>query len=786
MTAPRDPDQLIHAYFDEGPDELPDPVYDAVREGIEQTRQRADGGWWRPRRWTTRILVVAALITLGGGAALLLDAPDDPLALDSNGWIAYGMHPEDGGDQDIWFVSPGSEPRRVIGSDIDSVDQLCPAFSPDGRSFAYGQVDQSGATPTTAVVVASVNGEGDVSEEFRVDVGGAPPCPVWSPTGDRIAFGVPQTSVINPTQSAAGSEVWILTVADRGITVLPDLLATDLEFSPDGSVLGIASGVAYDGNYGEALADNQIHLYELASGTMRTLEGTLGSAGSFTWSPDGRRIAYQGRELRVIDLATEEERILSAPYGTLHGIGPVWSPDGESIVYQRSIGSGERHDVVVVWPDDLSADGTPREEVVPLFERSADGSETWLTPYWVNWSPDGENLMFVGWSAETDPLLGVVPVASGSPSDILVTDQDVAVNPVYDSGPFVPIQSWGRLPVGAATPTPTPEVSAAGPTPVPSPAAFFPTASPGELPPDWIAYRSGADILAVDARNPDHTLVIGPSLGFDPIAWARDGSELLLSSHPDEVPVEVGGGWGIPTAPLGLLVLHPDGSTRFVGSGTWGSFSPDGTKVAYACCGSAPGPYVVEADGGEPRSLVGECTPGCGEPLPEWAAWSPVSSEIAYIDFWENHPTFGHHAEVLSFVRADGTGLREGVLQLPGEAGGLTWSPDGLRLAFWGISLGENGEEQLPAQIYVVNADGSELRRLTDEGDNRWPSWSPDGTRIAFARGELRSLTGGDGSQIEYIEPGSRWLLTMASDGTDVVSYEGVHPQGPIAWAPVP
>jgi Tol biopolymer transport system component len=316
-----------------------------------------------------------------------------------------------------------------------------------------------------------------------------------------------------------------------------------------------------------------------------------------------------------------------------------------------------------------------------------------------------------------------------------------------------------------------------------------------QSPTGWIAYRSGSEIIAVDATNPDHRRVIGQSLGADPIAWAPDGSGLLLRPHPDVVPVWEDGMWWIPVggtdSPLDLFVLHVDGSrTRLTqdGTGTWGSFSPDGTKVAYACCGSAPGPYVVEADGGKPRSLLGEVCrpPGCGEPLSEWAAWSPVSSEIAYLDFWEDHPTFGHHADVLSFVGADGTGLREGVLQLPGEAGGLAWSPDGLRLSFWMTTLGENGEEQLPAQIYVVNADGSGLRPLTDEGDNRWPSWSPDGTRIAFARGQLSFLTGGDGSQIEYVEPGSRRLFTMASDGTDVASVEGVHPEGPIAWGPVP
>jgi Tol biopolymer transport system component len=479
----------------------PDPTWrdsPAARRVTEQERRR-------PSRWTLRVLAVAALITLGGGAALLFGTSDDLPALGPNGWIAFGMHPEDGGDQDIWFVSPGHEPRRVLGTDTDSADQLCPAFSPDGRSLAYGEVDASGATPT-AVVVASVGGQGDVSEVFRVDIGEVAPCPVWSPTGDRIAFGVPQTSVGNPTQSAEGSEVWILTVADRGITVLPNLLATDLEFSPDGSVLGIASGFAYDGNFGEALADGRIHLYSVASGQTRTLEGTLG-ATSFTWSPDGGRIAYATGDSRhgllIIDLATEEQRIVSEYFRAIHGIGPVWSPDGESIVYQRSTGSGERHDVIVVWPDDLSADGTPREEVVPLFERSADGSETWLTPYWVNWSPDGQHLMFVGWSANTDPLLGVVPVAPGSPSAILVTEQDVAVNPVYDSGPFVPIQSWGRVPAGDAMPTPVPEESAAEPTPSPS---------------AWVGLHAGLHVLleGTDSGVPITVTIAAPSWYREP------------------------------------------------------------------------------------------------------------------------------------------------------------------------------------------------------------------------------------------------------------------------------
>jgi hypothetical protein len=47
MTASRDPDRLIQAFFDEGLDELPDPVYDAVRDRIEQTRQQTVIGRWK-------------------------------------------------------------------------------------------------------------------------------------------------------------------------------------------------------------------------------------------------------------------------------------------------------------------------------------------------------------------------------------------------------------------------------------------------------------------------------------------------------------------------------------------------------------------------------------------------------------------------------------------------------------------------------------------------------------------------------------------------------------------
>ena len=68
------------------------------------------------------------------------------------------------------------------------------------------------------------------------------------------------------------------------------------------------------------------------------------------------------------------------------------------------------------------------------------------------------------------------------------------------------------------------------------------------------------------------------------------------------------------------------------------------------------------------------------------------------------------------------------------------WSPDGSRIAFVRSPRGHLTRYAGDGDIYVMNANGTGIRRLTDGLDASYPAWSPGGSRIVFIKGQGQAL----------------------------------------------
>ena len=175
------------------------------------------------------------------------------------------------------------------------------------------------------------------------------------------------------------------------------------------------------------------------------------------------------------------------------------------------------------------------------------------------------------------------------------------------------------------------------------------------------------------------------------------------------------------------------------------AWSPDGKAIAYTSYGSGyPDIVVAMPYAGTAPQRPAKGTDRMHNFLP---AWSPDGSKLAFMSNRDGD-------QEIYVVNKDGSGLRR-LTHHPSIDVTPTWAPSGNQIAFTSDRTGR-------PQIWIMNADGTQQRKITNESWCDRPTWSPAPfNEIAYASqagggydirvhdlatGQTRTMTDGIGS----------------------------------------
>ncbi len=180
--------------------------------------------------------------------------------------------------------------------------------------------------------------------------------------------------------------------------------------------------------------------------------------------------------------------------------------------------------------------------------------------------------------------------------------------------------------------------------------------------------------------------------------------------------------------------------------------SPDGNRLAFAsreASGDNPEIFTSELNGSGRRNLTRHPA------IDASPTWSPTGQQIAFISDRTGTPQ-------LWMMDADGTNLRRLVSE-GGHCDSPSWSPDGRFILYtW------QAPKQWTHDIYIVEVATLRIFQLTSgAGSNENPSWSPDGRHVVF----------------QSTRSGSRQIFIMNADGKNLKQLTAYGINGSPAWS---
>ena len=480
-------------------------------------------------------------------------------------------------------------------------------------------------------------------------------------------------------------------------------------WSPDGRSIAFSSN--RDGKY-------EIYVMDADGSNVKRLTNNIADDVNPMWSPDGRRILFDSerdgnREVYVMDAGGGNQIRLTRSNAV--DSTATWSPDGNLIAFASNRDTGPPYNPYNLDIYVMNADGSNVRRIV-------DDPEYDVSP---QWSPDGRKILFV--TGRTGNFDVYEMNADGTEQRNLTADSDKADGaPIWSlDGNNIAfsrrVDGKNQIFIMNADGSNLKRVTNGG--------------ANNELPcwsPDGskLVFQSDRDgnwevyAISVDGELAQLTDDAADDVSPD---WSPDGNRLVFSSNRN--------------GRQHIYVMNADGSslaqiTNSAAEDTEPVWAPDGKQIAFTSLRDGNSEiYVMDADGSNPRRLTND---PAVDSSPRWS----VDGRILFTSYR------GGQSDIYVM---DDAGRNVTRLTTTG-ASRAAWSPNGKRVAFVGRSPEIIGGAYW-LQVYVIDADGSNLRMITQSAHSTFsPKWSADGSAVAFvveyhgARANIFEIPAGGGN----------------------------------------